>query len=50
MARQITLDQLAAWDGSIPYEVACLVTRRVPRVYLREGRQVEAKDFFLPTL
>ena len=47
---QITLDQLAAWDGSIPYEVACLVTRRVPRVYLREGRQVEAKDFFLPTL
>ena len=46
---EITLAQLAALDGSIPYETACLVTRRVPRVYLRRGQPVEVKDFFFPT-
>jgi alanine racemase len=30
---QITATQLAAVMGTIPYEVTCLITRRVTRLY-----------------
>lgn len=32
---------LAALAGTIPYELTCAVSRRVPRVYLRGGQEVE---------
>jgi len=38
-----TLAQLA---GTIPYELTCAVSRRVPRVYLRGGREV-ARELLL---
>jgi len=35
--QQITAIDLAAWMGTIPYEVVCSVGRRVPRIYLSNG-------------
>jgi alanine racemase len=37
---QITATEVAAWIGTIPYEVVCSIGRRVPRVYLKEGKVV----------
>lgn len=34
-------DDLAAVLGTIPYELTCAVSKRVPRLYLRAGRVVE---------
>lgn len=35
---QITADELAACEGTINYEVVCGVSKRVPRVYLKDGK------------
>lgn len=35
------VDELAATLGTIPYELTCAVSKRVPRVYLQGGRVVE---------
>ncbi len=40
-AEEISLDEVAEWLGTINYEVACKLSGRVPRVYLRGGRVVE---------
>jgi len=34
----ITANELAAWAETIPYEITCRVSPRVPRVYLRGGK------------
>ena len=34
----ITAEDLAAWAGTIPYEVLTNITTRVPRVYIGQGR------------
>ena len=31
----IRAEELAAWSGTIPYEVFCCISKRVPRVYLK---------------
>ena len=43
-----TADELAALIGTIGYEVVCGVSRRVPRVYVREGAEVGAENYLLP--
>ncbi|MCI5802510.1 MAG: alanine racemase [Oscillospiraceae bacterium] len=43
-----TADGLAALIGTIGYEVVCGVSRRVPRVYVREGAEVGAENYLLP--
>lgn len=35
---ELTADQLAAWEGTINYEVVCALSKRVPRVYLKGGK------------
>ncbi len=37
----ITVDEVAQLLGTINYELLCHVGKRVPRIYLREGRPVE---------
>lgn len=32
---QISAEELAAWAGTIPYEIFCGISKRVPRVYLK---------------
>jgi alanine racemase len=39
----ITANELAAWAETIPYEVICRVSPRVPRVYMRSGRAVQTR-------
>lgn len=34
----VTADDLAAWEGTINYEVVCAVSKRVPRVYIKGGK------------
>lgn len=43
-----TADALAALAGTIGYEVVCAVSRRVPRVYLRQGQEVAVENYLLP--
>lgn len=38
---ELTASQVADWEGSINYEVVCALSKRVPRVYLKNG-QVES--------
>ena len=35
------VEKLADLAGTIPYELTCAVSRRVPRVYYKDGREVE---------
>ena len=39
--RRASVDDLAALAGTIPYELTCAVSKRVPRVYLKDGRVIE---------
>ncbi len=34
---EISVDEVAAWMGTINYEVTCLISRRVPRVFWRSN-------------
>lgn len=42
---EITLDEVAAWIGTISYEVACDLGMRVPRHYLQSGQTLKMFDF-----
>ena len=35
------VDELASILDTIPYELTCAVSKRVPRLYLQDGRVVE---------
>jgi alanine racemase len=37
---QVTVDELARRASTIPYEIVTLLTRRIPRLYHRQGRIV----------
>lgn len=39
-----TVDDIARKLGTINYEITCMVSRRVPRVYIREGQTVAVWD------
>ena len=40
---QLSANRLAAMAGTIPYELVCAVSKRVPRIYIRDGKAVERK-------
>ncbi len=40
----ITANELAARAGTIPYEIICRVSPRVPRVYIRKGKVTEVRN------
>lgn len=40
-------DNAAADAGTISYELVCLVNKRVPRVYIKNGKIVEVKDLIV---
>lgn len=42
----ITVEELSAECGRFPYEFVCDVSKRVPRVYLKDGMIREQKDYF----
>jgi alanine racemase len=40
-------EDLAMWMDSTPSEILCSVSRRVPRVYIKNGKIVEIKDYLI---
>ena len=42
-----TADDIANWTGTINYEVVCLISKRVARVYFKDGKEVEIADHIL---
>lgn len=47
---EITMEELGALSGRFNYELACDLGRRIPRVYLRDGKIVCAKDDYWESL
>ena len=43
----ITFDELAGYADTISYELFCLIGKRVPRVYYREGKEVGAVNYLI---
>lgn len=37
-------DQLAEWNSTIPYEILCSFSDRLPRIYIRDGESVALKS------
>lgn len=44
----VSMDEIAAHMGTINYETACLISKRVPRVFFQGGKQVGRLDYILP--
>ncbi len=44
---QITVEALAAAADSFNYEIVCGISRRVPRVYLQNGREIRSVRYLL---
>ena len=44
---EITADEIADTIGTISYEVLCMVSKRVPRVYIRNGKVIEEKNYLI---
>jgi alanine racemase len=40
--QRITVEEVASMLNTINYEITCMISHRVPRIYMREGNQVEA--------
>ncbi len=43
--KEITADDVAGWMDSINYEVICLVSKRIPRIYMKNGEAVRELNF-----
>lgn len=42
---EITAEEIASWQDSINYEVPCSLSKRIPRVYFKDGKIVALKTF-----
>ena len=45
-AECITMEELAEKSGGFHYEIICDIGKRIPRVYLKDGKVVGTKDYF----
>jgi alanine racemase len=45
--REITAQELAGYMGTIPYEVVCIIGKRVPRVYYKNGKIVNVLNYLI---
>ncbi len=43
--KTVTAEDLALWQNTISYEVVCLISKRIPRVFYRNGRMVSVLDY-----
>lgn len=41
----ITVEDIADMIGTINYEVVCMITKRVPRVYIKDGKVVKVRNY-----
>lgn len=45
---EITMEDVAEKMGTVNYETACLIGKRVPRVYYKNGKNVGTQNYILP--
>ncbi len=43
--KEILADDVAKWNSTINYEVICLVSKRIPRIYIKDGEAVGKLNF-----
>lgn len=43
----ITVDDVAKWCGTINYEVSCMISKRIPRIYTKDGKAVKVLNYLL---
>lgn len=43
----ITIDEVAAKLGTINYEITCMISKRIPREYVKDGKTVKIVDYIL---
>lgn len=43
---RITMEELGVISGRFNYELACGLGKRIPRVYMKDGRITETKDYY----
>ncbi len=44
---EISVDEMAGWLETINYEVTCLIGKRVPRVYIRDGKLEHISNYLI---
>lgn len=44
---EITADELAGLIGTIPYEIVCVIGKRIPRVYFKNGQVVNVLNYLV---
>ena len=45
---EITLDELSSMMGTINYEFLCLLSKRIPRIYLKDNKTVSQLNYLCP--
>ena len=43
---QISMELLGELSGRFNYELVCDLSKRIPRVYVKEGKITDTKDYF----
>lgn len=43
----ITMEDIQDWSGMLNYELSCIIGKRVPRVYTKNGQVLYTRDFFV---
>lgn len=43
--KTITADTLAEWMGTINYEIVCMISKRIPRIFSENGRRVSVLNY-----
>ena len=43
---RISMEEVADWCGGFHYEISCDLGKRIPRVYLKDGKVIGTKDYF----
>lgn len=43
---EITVEEIAAFRDTIPYEIICQLGKRIPRVYIRDDEIIQMVDYF----
>ena len=43
----IHIDELAEKLGTINYEIVCMINKRVPRVYIKDGKIVDVLNYII---
>ena len=41
----VTADDLASWLNTINYEIVCMISKRIPRVFYKKGRMVSVLNY-----